>query len=804
MDSPNKDFYQKYYPGSGKKGSLFNSFMKISGYGLGLLIVLTVGFYLSILIGVFGKLPNADELDNIQDFNASEIFSSDNVLLGKYYIKNRSRVTYEEISKDLIHALVATEDARFYEHNGLDNRSLLRVIFKSILLGDENAGGGSTISQQLAKNLYPRKSYSFLTMPVNKIKEILIAKKLEKQYSKDEILALYLNTVSFGENVFGIGVATQRFFNAEPNNIKIEEAAVLVGMLKATTFYNPRKHPERSMDRRNVVLEQMVKYEYLAQTKADSIKQIPLELDYTNATSSDGLAPYFRQHIGNYLKKWLQENPGPDGKPYSLYSDGLKIYTTIDSRLQKLAEEAVTEHMTKLQTTFEKHWKNKELWKSSDNRIVNAMRQSQRYIDLKAKGLSEEEIKTAFEKPRKIKVWTMKGLEEREMSSLDSIIYYQSFLHAGFLAMEPKTGYVRAWVGGINYERFQYDHVMSRRQVGSTFKPFVYAAALEEGLEPCSYIENVKTVYQDYKNWSPGNADNKYEGYYSMQGGLTNSVNTISASIMMEAGVGNVHNFTSNIGFTSDIPREPSIVLGTAELSLIDMLGAYSAFANHGERSLPVYITRIEDSQENILFELNERELETKKVMTQRSADIMNYMLRSVVDSGTAKRLRTVYGLRSQIGGKTGTTQDQTDGWFIGITPHLVAGAWVGGEEQNVRFRSLGLGQGANTALPIYGLFMQKVYKDPRYRNTSNATFKIPFSNLKEELDCPMYSLRDPEKNELYDLFEMLKKRQEEKRKWREERDQLRRDQREDRRQKRRSKWDEFFKKKKGRTSGAI
>ncbi|MEZ4847849.1 MAG: penicillin-binding transpeptidase domain-containing protein [Bacteroidia bacterium] len=542
----------------------------------------------------------------------------------------------------------------------------------------------------------------------------------------------------------------------------------------------------------------MARYEYLDPAKADSIKQLPLEIDYNNVTTSNGPAPYFRQHTGLLLKQWLKENPGPDGKEYSLYGDGLKIYTTIDSRLQELAEEAVSAHMKQLQASFDKHWQGRELWKKTDNRIVRAVQQSDRYQALKAQGKSEEEIQASFEKKTKMRVWTWDGMVEKEMSPLDSIIHYQSFLHAGFLAMEPKTGYIRAWVGGIEFENFQYDHITSTRQVGSTFKPFVYSAALEEGVEPCEYIENVKTVYAEYKNWAPGNADNKYEGYYSMQGGLTNSVNTISAAIMMKAKPNNVYNFVNNIGFVSDVPSEPSIVLGTAELSLMEMVGAYSAFANHGERSLPVYITRIENSKGEVIVEFPDRKPMTKKVMTQRSADMMNYMLRSVVDSGTARRLRYTYGLNSQIGGKTGTTQDQTDGWFIGITPHLVAGVWVGGEEQNVRFRSLSLGQGANTALPIYGLFMQKVYKDPRYKNTRYAKFPDLDPKLKEELDCPMYSLDDPERNQLFDLIELLKQRQEERKQWREERDSIREEQREERRENRRSKWEEFFKKKKG------
>ncbi|RMG31899.1 MAG: penicillin-binding protein, partial [Bacteroidetes bacterium] len=479
------------------------------GLLLGLLGVLLL--WVLVYTGCLGPLPTAEELRNIRHHTASEVYTADSVLMGKYYIENRSRVQYEDIAPSVIQALVATEDARFYEHNGVDARSLARVGIKSVLLGDESAGGGSTISQQLAKNLYPRRrAYGPFSMPVNKLKEMIIARRLEKVYSKEEILTLYLNTVPFGENVFGIAAAADRFFHESPARLKPEQAAVLVGMLKATTAYNPRLHPDKSLARRNVVLDQMHKYDYLPAEVADSLKALPLELNYHYITHNSGLAPYFREHLRHEIEQMLE------GTPYNLYTDGLKIYTTIDSRMQRYAEQAVATEMKRIQAAFFKHWQGRNPWGNEEDVILRAIKQSERYRMLKRQGLSEEEIRKSFEQPVPMSLFSWEGEQNKEMSPLDSLKYYNHFLHAGFMAMEPHTGFVRAWVGGIDHKYFQYDHVKSRRQVGSTFKPIVYAAALEQGIDPCEYISNERLVYKAYDDWSPGNADGNYEGAYSM------------------------------------------------------------------------------------------------------------------------------------------------------------------------------------------------------------------------------------------------------------------------------------------------
>ena len=746
----------------------------LGGIVLGLLTV--AGLYWGVRSGKFGPIPDYTDLENIVNAQASEIYFADEQLMGKFYYENRSNVRLEQISPQLIDALIATEDVRFYDHEGIDWKSLRRVFVKSILLGDRSAGGGSTITQQLAKNLYPRQQYSIFSLAVNKLREMLIAKRLEKVYSKEEILELYLNTVSFGEDIYGIGVATQRFFNTTPRRIPLDQSAALVGMLKATTRYNPKRNPATATSRRNVVLDQMVKYESLSSSVADSLKQLPLQTDYRKIPILDGPAPYFRQQVAEDLRTWFEANPGPDGKVYNPYTDGLKIYTTLDPGLQAIAEASVKEHLKKLQKTFDEHWKGRKLWDASDPGLVRAMEQSDRYKSLKARGKSEKEILEIFQKPVPMTIWTWEGEQEREdMSPMDSLIYHNSFLHAGFMAMEPKTGYVRAWVGGINYRQFKYDHVTSHRQVGSTFKPFVYAAALaSDSLSPCDYIENQQQIYVQYDDWSPGNSNGKYEGYYSLTGGLTHSVNTVSAEVMMRIGVDRAATFAQNFGFEEQLPHEPSLVLGTADLSVKEMVGAYSAFANQGVRAIPIYITRVEDHEGNTIVEFPTKPAQ-KRVMDPGHADLMVHMLRSVVDSGTASRVRRVYGISRniQIGGKTGTTQHQTDGWFMGFTPGLVAGTWVGGEDRQVRFRTLRLGQGANTALPIFATFLKKVSRDGRYNKYLRGSFPQPGLSARQDLDCPMYALNDPadEKLQLQDVWERIRQNWESKRQHRQDQD---------------------------------
>ncbi len=698
-----------------------------------------LGFVFLVHMGFFGRLPNEQELRNIKNFNSSEVYSYDRQLLGKYYIENRTNARYENIAPSIVQALVSTEDSRFYEHEGIDYRSMGRVLVKSILLSNESAGGGSTLSQQLAKNLFPRQDYWLLSMPVNKLKEIFIATSLEEIYSKDEILTLYLNTVPFGGNVFGIEAATKRFFNKTAKEIRPEEGAVLVGMLKATTYYSPRLHPERSKGRRNVVLNQMAKAGHITSFQADSLKAIPMNLDYTYVTHNEGLAPYFREKLRHEVQKWLKDHPKEDGSYYNLYTDGLKIFTTIDTRMQAYAEKAVHDHMKALQATFFKHWQGSTPWDKNNDYLKTLMQRSTRYKQLIAAGKTGEEAETNFKEAIPMTVFTWEGEQEKTMSPLDSIAYYQMFLNAGFLAMRPENGHVKAWVGGINHEYFKYDHVTSRRQVGSTFKPIVYAAAIEDGQKPCDYISNELRSYEEYEDWAPRNADNKYEGYYSMPGALAHSVNTVTVDLMMKTGVRKVSALAHDMGIDSELPPQPSIALGTADLTLSEMLTVYSTFVNRGYKVKPVYLLGIEDAYGNVIADFSKENPETKRVLHQETADLMMQMLKNVVDSGSARRIRFAYGLKNDIAGKTGTTQSQADGWFIGATPKLVAGAWVGGPTRMIRFRSLTLGQGANTALPIWAKFMQQVNREPEFRMVSNSRFPEPGRRVMDMLDCDFY-----------------------------------------------------------------
>ncbi len=764
-------------------------------------IILVAGVAFAILLffsvreGMFGKLPNQEALRNIDNFNASEVYSYDSVLIGKYYIENRTNATFENISPFIKDALIATEDVRFYQHHGVDKRSLARVIVKSILLQDESSGGGSTLTQQLAKNLFPRQQYSLLTLPVNKIKEAIVAQRLEKLYTKDEILTLYLNTVPFGGNVFGIEAATKRFFNKSARNIEPEEAAVLIGMLKATTYYNPRLYPDRAKVRRNVVLHQMARYGRLTQQAKDSLQALPLTIDYYYVTHNDGLAPYFRENLRHELDQYFREHPREDGSYYNLYTDGLKIYTTLDARIQQFAEKAVQDHMKELQQTFFQHWKDRKPWGEEHGILERAMRRSPRYKSLAAEGKTEEEIKEIFNQPIPMTLFTWDGEVEKTMSPLDSIAYYQMFLNAGFLAVRPDNGHIKAWVGGINHKYFQYDHVLAHRQVGSTFKPIVYAAALENGEDPCKYISNEQKTYEEYKGWSPGNSEDDYEGFYSMQGALARSINTVTVELMMRTGIDRVIDLAHRMGVESKLPEEPSIALGTADLSLYEMLSVYTTLVNHGTHVKPTYLLRIDDQDGEVLFNFYDKP-EVRQALDRQSADMMIEMLKTVVDSGTAKRLRFRYGLQNDIIGKTGTTQAHADGWFIGATPALVAGAWVGAENRVVRFRNLTLGQAANTALPIWGLFMKQVNNEPFFKKVAYARFPEPSREIRERLDCPFYRNEEEDKGFLWRLFakDKDKNQQQEDERVAEQAGKQRPPTREPRRKKRRRKLGEVLK----------
>jgi len=694
------------------------------------LVLLQGVFILLVLAGAFGKLPDNQSLKQIQNPMATEVYTADGVLMGTYYIENRQFLEPSEISESTRNALIATEDVRFYSHQGIDSRSLLRVFFKSLLLRKEGSGGGSTLTQQLAKNLYPRGDFRVLTMPVNKVKEMVTALRIEKVYTKDDILEMYLSTVSFGENTFGIKSASRRYFNKDPKDLPLEESAVLVGMLKATRTYNPVNYPEKAMERRNVVLAQMAKYDFLEPSSADSLALLPLDVDYHPLPHNAGIAPYFREFIRAELDTWCQEHFKSESEPYNLYTDGLKIYTTIDSRLQHYAEEAMQGHMKHLQGIFEKQWKGDDLWE----------------------GLSEKQLLINFdgelrpgmasEQKRKMEVFTWEGQQEREYNTLDSIKHYLGLLQAGFLAMDVGNAQIKAWVGGINHEYYKYDHVLASRQAGSTFKPLVYLEALEQEISPCDYFANDSVVYEDYDEWTPRNADRNYGGYYSMKGALVHSVNTVSVDLLMRVSIDSVLELSEKAGIGSPLPAVPSLALGTGEVSLYELLGVYQAIANRGVAREPVYIQRIEDRNGKVLEQADLSE-EGRAICSPENAELMIEMLREVVNEGTAAGLRSSYGIMADVAGKTGTTQNYTDGWFIGFTPGLVAGAWVGGDLQNVRFQTIQYGQGAYSAMPIWAGFMKRTFADEHWSQVKADSFEIS-QTTKDQLLCEDFREKKP------------------------------------------------------------
>ncbi|ELR69064.1 Multimodular transpeptidase-transglycosylase [Fulvivirga imtechensis AK7] len=712
--------------------------LKIAGIAIGILATAFFIFFFSVKAGFFGKLPATETLKKIENNTATEIYSADSVLLGRFFIQERTRIRYEEVPEHLINALIATEDARFFDHEGIDYRSLARVFFKTILLLDRTSGGGSTLSQQLAKNLFPRKDNGWLSVPVNKAKEAIIAHRLEEIYTKEEVLLLYLNTVPFGDNVFGVEMAAKRFFNKKISKLSIQEAAVLVGMLKANHTYNPRIYPENALNRRNVVLMQMARYGYLNDQQYDSISALPLKLDYTKITHNTGIATYFREQLRQQLEKWCEKHQKPDGSDYNLYTDGLKIYTTIDSRMQKSAEEAMQTHMADLQKVFDDHWSGREPWSDNKDVISHAIKHSKRYKRLKEEGLSEDEIRKEMARPVHMKIFTWSGEKEISMSPVDSIKHYLRILQTGFLAMDPRNGDIKAWVGGINYEFFKYDHVNenTKRQVGSTFKPIVYAAAIEDGANPCRYVSAEKITYTNLANWSPGNThEEDYDKKYSYQGALANSVNTVSVRVLEEVGIAKTIALAERTGIRSELPKVPSIALGTANISLLEMVTSYCAFANGGYAVTPRRITAITDNSGNII-EIFQPTQHKEQVLSSETATMMNTMLQGVVNNGTASRYRWKYGLRNDLAGKTGTTQSNADGWFIGYNPSLVVGAWVGADNPSIRFRTTNLGSGANTALPVVAGFFKKIQQSKALNTYANAKFPEVPHHILRQLDC--------------------------------------------------------------------
>jgi penicillin-binding protein 1A len=716
-----------------------------------------LGFlFLAVYFGIFGKIPVETELHQLKTPIASEVFSADGKLLGRYYIENRSHVTFNEISPNVVNALVATEDARFYEHRGIDEIALLRVFFKSVLMMDRQSGGGSTLSQQIAKNLYPRVRLGWFTLPVSKIREGIIAYRLEKIYTKEEILAMYLNTVPFGENIFGIEVAAERFFSKRPSELTVAEAATLVGILKANNLFNPRLHPDRSLQRRNVVIDRMVKQNYLSESEAAKHKEEPLGLRYRLITYNQGPAPYLLGHLRPTLMNWCKYNLKPDGEPYNLFTDGLKIYTTIDFNLQAYARQAVNEHMKQLQEVFDRHWEGRSPWGTNTPVLDRAIRRTERYKSGIAAGKSENEIRQEFEQPIDATLFTWSGLQSVRTTPLDSVKHYLKMLNAGFMAMESNSGQVKAWVGGIDYRFFKYDYVKAPRQVGSTFKPAVYLAALEQGLSPFDYYPNERKIYHDYQDWSPSNASDNYSGYYSMRAALSQSINTVSVDILMKTGISNVIRTAKSLGISSDLPEYPSLALGAASVSLEEMVRMYAAIVNGGVAPEPQILLRIENSRGELLAQFNEPDTEQSRVDPENCKMVVE-MLRGVIDEGTARSIRSVYKVPGDFAGKTGTTQDHADGWFIGFTPTLVAGCWVGADDPAIHFRTLTYGQGGYMALPVVGKFFSKLYSDPRYAYMKIQQFDRPDGEVLSE----MYAMAPWVENikPSFDLREIFRRR---------------------------------------------
>jgi len=708
--------------------------------GLGsLFLLIFIPIFLLITfarLGAFGGMPSTAELRNINNPEGSEVIADDGkTILGRYYIENRTNTTYENISPNLINALIATEDIRYYEHNGIDWKSWARVMWRTIIMGEKSSGGGSTISQQLAKNLFKRRTYWRGTTLINKVREIVIAQRLEQMYTKEELLTLYFNTVSFGGTVYGIEVAAKQYFNSSPKNLKIEEAATLVGMLKATTKYNPLNNVDLAKNRRNTVFSKMEKYKLISKTERDSLSKLPIKLQYVKETHTQGIATYFREHVRIDLESVLSKLRKNDGSPYNEYTDGLKIYTSINYKMQEIAEKSVNDQVKSLQKIYNEQlgWVKKP-WKDTAF-LHKALMNTERYKWHKSNGKSEKFIDSAFNHKIDMTVYSPDGPKQIKMSPKDSLIYYLQFLSAGFLAAEPATGFIKAWVGGIDNEFFQYDHVKARRHVGSTFKPIVYTTALEKGMDPCEYYSNAQKTYPQYDDWTPKNYEGGYGGEYSMTGALTRSLNCVTVDILMKTGIDSVVMYGKNMGITSNIPHEPSIGLGAVDISLFDMLTVYSTIANKGKRPKLTYILKIVDRNGDVLIDNTIDSARTQpQVITEESAALMQDMLHQVVLRGTGGSIRWANDVRGELAGKTGTSQDNSDGWFIGFNPNIIAGAWVGGEFPEIHLS--GGYTGANTALPIVGTFLHKVENDPELKKYMAGKFEKLTKEQAEKLQC--------------------------------------------------------------------
>lgn len=703
----------------------------------------------------FEPLPTGVELENPNNSLASEVYSADGVLLGKFYVQDRSNVKYEELPQHLIDALVATEDSRFYRHAGIDAYGLVTAVYRTI---QGSPSGASTISQQLARNLLHERSGNKIKRVLQKFKEWIIAVKLEKNYTKKEILTMYFNTVHLGYDVFGIKSSARTFFNCEPKDLKVQEAAVLVGMLKASTRYNPKLNPDLSKDRRNTVLGQMARYDYISETAKDSLEKTEIELDYYKLNHNVGLATYFREQVKKDMKTWAEEQGKGNDTKYDIFRDGLKIYTTIDSKMQQYAEEAVAEHMAQLQEKFEKHWDDENPWENGSFKdnvakdskfdkkfLERGMKRSERYRAMKEAGKSEKEIKKSFNEPVKMRIFSWKGDIDTTMTPMDSMIYHKRILHTGMVAMDPHSGHVKAWVGGINHRHFKVDNVMQRKQVGSTFKPFVYTLAVQNGWSPCQKLPNVPITYQRGEfgipeAWSPRGSTSKDGQNVRLDDALAHSLNWISARLLREVGgPQGVVDLAREMNIQSFLEAVPAICLGTPDLQPYEMLEAYSTYANYGFRMEPIYITEIQDKNGHTLQKFSP---ESKEVLSEQTAYAMVKLMQGVTRFGTGVRLRNTYKFTGQIAGKTGTTNSNSDGWFMSVVPNLVSAVWTGGDEKAIHWRTTGLGQGANVALPVWAEFMERVYADESLGISQDDEFVRP-DRMGIELDCSRYEIQN-------------------------------------------------------------
>ena len=718
-------------------------------------------------LGYLGPMPDLQQLENPKTNLATQVFSADGEVLGKYYYNdNRTPITFDELPQNIVDALIATEDERFYSHSGIDWRGTLRAVF---YLGKK--GGASTISQQLARQLFVGvRSRNLQEALFQKIKEWVLAIQLEQRYTKKEIIAMYLNIYDFGYTADGVRSAAKIFFNKNPKDLLLEESAMLVGMLKNSSYYNPIRRPEIVVNRRNVVLQQMVRNGLITSAQKDSLEQLPLTIDYTPESHREGLATYFRAYLQEYLQDWTRNNPKPDGSTYNIYRDGLRIYTTIDSRMQALGEAAVKAHMKNLQKEFFLQNRRRvnptapflDLREGQiDTLLERTARRSERWRQKKAAGLDDAAILKDFKTPTSMQVFSWKGEIDTIMTPLDSIRYYKHFLRASMMSMEPQTGHVKAWVGGYDYKHFQYDQVkQGRRQIGSTFKPFLYATAIDQlKLSPCDSLPDALYCVEARRHgndeaWCPKNSGDKYGQVRTLKNALANSVNTISARLMDKVGPRPVINLVRKMGMTSEIPAVPSIALGTADISLFEMVGAYGTFANQGIYVKPSVVTRIEDKNGMVLFELVP---ETVDVISEEAAYVTLNLMQGVTEAGSGARLRHAglektnyiyekivtgypYIFENPIAGKTGTTQNQSDGWFMGMVPNLVTGVWVGGEDRSIHFKEIGFGQGATMALPIWGVYMRSLYENPDLA-ISQEDFVAP-ELVTIPLDCEEIALK--------------------------------------------------------------